>query len=194
MFKEAGKFFRNHPFLGFVFAASSIYVASENFRALRASEGDYWGKGIYGLGSLTAQQKSKLVEIEGELRKASKMHASQADRISQIGGPFARHQRAKSMRVSPTGASLSTTTSTSSSHAMFRDVEAGEPSMPMPMMLHGIPSSIKRRVGHGEYNQEVLPDEYGISGMHLGEGPRDASDIIGSDEGIMPMMGGEGWI
>ena len=71
MFKEAGKFFRNHTFLGFVFAASSIYVASENFRALRASEGDYWGKGIYGLGSLTAQQKSKLVEIEGELRKAS---------------------------------------------------------------------------------------------------------------------------
>lgn len=162
MFKEAGKFFREHPLLGFVFAASGIYIASENFRAMRASEGEYWNKGIYGIGS----------------------------------GPFTRHQQMKSMRVNPTGASTSTTTSTSSSHAMFRnpDEEPGAPSMPMPMMLHGFPSSVKRRVNHGEFNQEVLPDEYGISGMHLGQASKDASDILGSEAGIMPMMGGEGWI
>jgi len=160
MFNEVGKFTRNHPFLAFVFAATTVYVASENFRAIQAGKGDYWNQGIYGIGS----------------------------------GPFARHQKMKSMRVSPTGASLSTTTSTSSSHAMFRDVEAGEPSMPMPMMLHGLPSNVKRRVNHGEFNQEVLPDEYGISGMHMSDSPKDHTDILGSEHGVMPMMGGDGCI
>ena len=160
MFKEVGKFTRNHPFLAFVFAATTVYVTSENFRAIQAGKGDYWNRGIYGIGS----------------------------------GPFARHQQMKSMRVSPTGASTSTTTSTSSSHAMFMDDEdRGAPSMPMPMMLHGVPSNVKRRVNHGEFNQEVLPDEYGISGMHTAS-PKDASDIMGSEYGVMPMMGGDGWI
>ena len=162
MFKEANKFARNHPFLAFVFAATTVYVASENMRAVSAGIDDYWNKGIYGIGS----------------------------------GPFARHQQMKSMRVSPTAGSTSTTTSTSSSHAMFRnsDEEPGTPSMPMPMMLHGVPSNVKRRVNHGEFNQEVLPDEYGISGMNMSESPKDASDIIGSEYGVMPMMGGDGWI
>ena len=161
MFKEASKFTRNHPFLAFVFAATTVYVASENFRAIQAGKDDFWNKGIYGIGS----------------------------------GPFARHQQMKSMRVSPTGASTSTTTSTSSSHAMFMsDEDRGEPSMPMPMMLHGVPSNVKRRVNHGEFNQEVLPDEYGISGMNMTKSPKDAGDILGDEYGVMPMMGGDGWI
>tara|TARA_B100000035_G_scaffold111327_2_gene94495 strand:- start:2744 stop:3232 length:489 start_codon:yes stop_codon:yes gene_type:complete len=162
MFSEVGKFTRNHPFLAFVFAATTVYVASENFRAIQAGKGDYWNRGIYGIGS----------------------------------GPFARHQQMKSMRVNPTGASTSTTTSSSSSHAMFRnpDEEPGAPSMPMPMMLHGVPSNVKRRVNHGEFNQEVLPDEYGISGMHMADSPKDHTDILGSEHGVMPMMGGDGWI
>jgi hypothetical protein len=162
MLKEAGKFARNHPFLAFAFAATGIWVTSENFRAMRAGEGDFWNKGIYGIGS----------------------------------GPFARHQRMQSLPTpAATGASTSTTTSSSSSHAMFRnpDDEPGTPSMNMPMMLHGIPSSIKRRVNHGEYGQEVLPDEYGISGMHLGEESSDAYDIMGGLSGVVPEMSGEGW-
>ena len=160
MFKEVGKFTREHPFLAFVFAATTVYVTSENLRAIQAGKGDYWNRGIYGIGS----------------------------------GPFARHQQMKSMRVNPTGASTSTTTSTSSSHAMFmNDEDRGAPSMPMPMMLHGVPSNVKRRVNHGEFNQEVLPDEYAISGMHT-PSPKDASDIMGSEYGVMPMMGGDGWI
>ena len=162
MFKEIGKFASNRPVLAFVFLASSIYIASENLRAIRADKNNYWGEGIYGLGS----------------------------------GPFARHQQMKSMRVNPTGASTSTTTSSSSSHAMFRnpDEEPGAPSMPMPMMLHGVPSNVKRRVNHGDFEKEVLPDEYGISGMHLGDTPQTPTDLLGSDYGIMPMMGGEGFL
>ena len=190
MFKELGKFWKNHPVLTLAFTASSIWIASENIRAARAGKDDYWGEGVYGIGS----------------------------------GPFARHQKMASMRVNPTGASTSTTTSSSSSHAMFRnhEDEPGTPSMPMPMMLHGIgshcngiagscnavghchvcgkgssisgiPSSVKRRVSHGGFQTESLPDEYGISGMHLGEVQSNAFDIMGLD-GVMPEMTGESWV
>lgn len=170
MFKELGKFWKNHPVLTLAFTASSIWIASENLRAARAGKDDYWGEGVYGIGS----------------------------------GPFARHQKMASMRVKPTGASTSTTTSSSSSHAMFRNPEdePGTPSMPMPMMLHGIdegssingiPSSVKRRVSHGGFQTESLPDEYGISGMHLGEVQSNAFDIMGLD-GVMPEMTGESWV
>ena len=171
MFKELGKFWKNHPVLTLAFTASSIWIASENIRAARAGKDDYWGEGVYGIGS----------------------------------GPFARHQKMNSMRVNPTGASTSTTTSSSSSHAMFRNPEdePGTPSMPMPMMLHGIdgkgssisgiPSSVKRRVSHGGFQTESLPDEYGISGMHLGEVQPDAFDIMGLD-GVMPEMTGDSWV
>ena len=42
---------------------------------------------LFGIGAITKRQQNKLNKIEAELRKASKMHASQADRISQISGP-----------------------------------------------------------------------------------------------------------
>ncbi len=50
------------------------------------------------VGHFTDSQKTSLKQIEGELNKASQMHASQADRIAQL------------------GASTSTSTTTSSSH------------------------------------------------------------------------------
>lgn len=43
--------------------------------------------GMFGVGAITRRQRKELDEIEAQLRKASKMHASQADRISQISGP-----------------------------------------------------------------------------------------------------------
>ena len=42
---------------------------------------------MFGVGAITRRQRKELDEIEVQLRKASKMHASQADRISQISGP-----------------------------------------------------------------------------------------------------------
>lgn len=42
---------------------------------------------LFGIGAISKRQQNKLNKIEAELRKASKMHASQADRISQISGP-----------------------------------------------------------------------------------------------------------
>ena len=50
------------------------------------------------VGHFTDSQKASLKQIEGELNKASRMHASQADRIAQL------------------GATTSTSTTTSSSH------------------------------------------------------------------------------
>jgi hypothetical protein len=43
--------------------------------------------------------------------------------------------------------------------------DEGETSMPIPIALHGIPSSIKRRVNQGQYGDDSLPSEYGISGV-----------------------------
>ena len=74
-------------------AESKIYTAAdrldtvENYMSHRSN-----------LGHLTANQQAKVNKIEAELKKASKMHASQARRISQL------------------GATTSTSTSTSSSH------------------------------------------------------------------------------
>ena len=60
--------------------------------------GFHHGTGFHhGIGHTTKSQQRKLDKIEGELRKASKMHASQADRIADLG-------------------STSTTTSVSSTH------------------------------------------------------------------------------
>ena len=42
------------------------------------------GEQISGFGAMSQTQQDELSIIESELRKASKMHASQADRISKI--------------------------------------------------------------------------------------------------------------
>lgn len=160
---ELGKFWRNHPILTVAFAATSIYLLSENYRAMRSDEGEFWGKGIYG-------------------------------------GPFSRHQRMQALpNPGAAAGTTSTSTTSSSSHStgMMRNTEdIGEPSMPIPMAMHGVPSAIKRRVNHGHYGQDSLPDEYGVSGVYtrpnpLGSGSAD--DIMGL-YGILPATGGEGWL
>ena len=45
------------------------------------------GEQISGFGAMSQNQQDQLNVIESELRKASKMHASQADRISKISKP-----------------------------------------------------------------------------------------------------------
>ena len=116
------------------------------------------------------------------------------------GGPFARHQRMSKMPTPrSTAGTTSTSTTTSSSHnsGMMRNAEdIGETSMSIPIRLHGIPTAIKRRVNHGDYGQDTLPDEYGISGVY--ERPRalghvDADAIMGL-HGVLPASGGENWL
>ena len=116
------------------------------------------------------------------------------------GGPFERHQRMQSLpNPSQTGATTSTSTTTSSSHStgmMRTGDDVGETSMPIPLSLHGVPSAIKRRVNHGQFNQDTLPEEYGISGVYTRPSPlgaSDADDIMGL-HGILPASGGEGWL
>ncbi len=68
-----------------------------------------------GIGHLSERQSNELSDIESQLKKASKMHAGQAKRISDL------------------GMTTSTSTTTSSSHLpSLRDDTAGEPSMPIP--------------------------------------------------------------
>ncbi len=131
------RFWMNHPIQSVLYGTTALYIAFETFRAMKAKEGEFWNHkyGLYGFGS----------------------------------GPFTRHQRMMKM-PSPgqTAGTTSTSTTTSSSHStgmMRDDADVGEPSMPMPMRLHGIPSSVKRRVNQGEYGNDSLPDEYGISGV-----------------------------
>jgi len=159
---EIGKFWKNHPILTVVFAATSIYIVTENYRAIKSGEGKFWGKGIYG-------------------------------------GPFERHQRMQSLpNPGPASGTTSTSTTTSSSHnsGMMRDEDVGETSMPIPMSMHGVPSAIKRRVNHGQYGNDSLPDEYGMGGVYTRPAPLesvDAEGIMGLS-GILPASGGEGWI
>jgi hypothetical protein len=61
--------------------------------------------------------------------------------------------------------------------------------------MHGIPSAIKRRVNQGEYGQESLPEEYGLSGVFERNSQMttsDAGSIMGL-HGIVPDTGGDGF-
>ena len=152
-------------------AESKIYTAADRINSV-----DDYMKHRTNLGHVTSEQREKLTKIEGELRKASQMHASQADRISHL------------------GASTSTTTSTSSSHGGTPKAAApntwdshSSPGEKLPMFggpktkstwLRG-PPSMRRRVslnltrGLGAVGQELhesteeLPvsEHFGYLGM-----------------------------
>ena len=78
-------------------AESKIYTAADRINTV-----DDYMRHRSGLGGMSKSQREELNKIQSELRKASKMHAGQADRISQLGG------------------STSTTTSSATSHRGFR--------------------------------------------------------------------------
>ena len=136
-------------------AESKIYTAADRINSV-----DDYMKHRTNLGHVTSEQKEKLTKIEGELRKASQMHASQADRISHL------------------GASTSTTTSTSSSHGGSPKTAApntwdshSSPGEKLPMFggpktkstwLRG-PPSMRRRVSLN------LPRGLGAVGQELHE-------------------------
>lgn len=85
-----------------------------------------------GLGHITGKDAEELKDVASQLRKASKMHAGQAKRISDL------------------GMTTSTSTTTSSSHLpSLRDDTAGEPSMPIPAGsgLFGVKKSKFSQVG-----------------------------------------------
>lgn len=87
----------HHMERGMEFGPAHNQAVSDGFPAM-GGVGFHHGTGFHhGVGHTTKSQQRKLDKIEGELRKASKMHASQADRIADLG-------------------STSTTTSVSSTH------------------------------------------------------------------------------
>ena len=147
------QFWRAHPIQSVLYGTTALYIAFETFRAIKSPEDSFWNHkhGLYGFGS----------------------------------GPFTRHQRMMKMPTPGQAAgttSTSTTTSSSHSTGMMRgEGIEGETSMPIPLRLHGIPSSVKRRVNQGEYGDDSLPSEYGISGiferqsrMSIAASPNDA--------------------
>ena len=74
---------RRNAALGGAFGAiGAAAVLFGNFEKKETQE-----EQLFGIGGISKRQQNKLNKIEAELRKASKMHASQADRISQISGP-----------------------------------------------------------------------------------------------------------
>ena len=96
--EELSKFFDHHPFLSIAFTVAGAFTVYETINAVKAPKGE---GPFSNMGHLSKKQKETLSAVEKELYGASKMHRSQAKRISQL------------------GASTSTTTSTSSSHAMM---------------------------------------------------------------------------
>lgn len=114
--KEVSKFMNQHPFLSIAFTVAGAFTIYETINAVKAPK----GQGPFSMGHLTKKQKTTLDTVEKELYGASKMHRSQAKRISQL------------------GASTSTTSSTSSSHAMM-DRPLSDDVMPV------------RSVGHSDF-------------------------------------------
>tara|TARA_B100002051_G_C16653535_1_gene595225 strand:- start:174 stop:767 length:594 start_codon:yes stop_codon:yes gene_type:complete len=100
--REFRKFFNEHPFLGTAFLVAGAFTLYETISAVKAPKGE---GPFSGIGHMSKKQQTELNAIKKELYGASKMHKSQADRINQLGGIL--------------GASTSTTSSTSSSHAMM---------------------------------------------------------------------------
>jgi hypothetical protein len=108
-------------------AESKIYTAADRINTV-----DDYMTHRASLGHITSGQRGKLTKIEGELRKASQMHASQADRISQL------------------GASTSTTSSTSTSHAMMHRPRTEEIMPPRQVSysdMFGIPTQALANLG-----------------------------------------------
>ena len=129
------QFWRAHPIQSVLYGTTALYIAFETFRAIKSPENEFWN------------HKQGLYGFGS--------------------GPFSRHQKMMKMPTPGQAAgttSTSTTTSTSHNTGMMRGDE-GETSMPIPIALHGIPSSIKRRVNQGQYGDDSLPSEYAISGV-----------------------------
>ena len=153
------QFWREHPIQSVLYGTTALYIAFEAWRAMKSPEGEYWNN-KYGLYGLGS-------------------------------GPFARHQKMRSLpNPGQTAGTTSTSTTTSSSHntGMMRGDE-GDTSMPIPIRLHGIPSSIKRRVNQGEYGDDSLPEEYGISGIFERQSRMGIGASVGdvySVQGIVP--------
>ena len=124
--KEIGKFFDHHPFLGIAFTVAGAFTLYETIGAIRAPKGE----GPFSLGHLTKSQQKKISKIEQELYGASKMHKSQGERLSQLGN---------------LGASTSTTSSSSTSHAMM-DRPLTDDIMPIRSVGHSDFFGINRHV------------------------------------------------
>ena len=150
--KEISKFFDHHPFLSVAFTVAGAFTLYETINAIKAPR----GQGPFsGMGHLSKKQQTTLDAVEKELYGASKMHKSQAQRISKL-GHLSQEQRAtldtvekelygaskmhrsQAQRISQLGASTSTTSSTSSSHAM----------MDRPLTQDIVPV---RNVGHSDF-------------------------------------------
>ncbi len=175
--KESKKFYREHPFLAISFGVTAAFITSRMYSATVKPEGEFWevADGVAGIGHLNKGQKQKLSQIEKELMKASSMHASQADRINQL------------------GMTTSTSTTTSSSHIpAIRDGTAGEPSMPMPVAIMGLPNSIKRRVAQGH---DLATDTFYQATHRTESKPIDEVSSMADLMGIGSAdMAGHGWM
>jgi len=135
---EVSKFIDLHPIVSAFGALSMAYSFNRLYQAFTSPEGSSpYASTWEGLGHITDEQQEKLEKIQTELKAASKMHASQAERLTQL------------------GASTSTTTSTSASHGMMPRMTA-----PTYMEEHGgqpkmfgrvkqTPPSLRRRLSQG---------------------------------------------
>ena len=190
--KEISKFFDYHPFLSIAFTVAGAFTIYETINAVKAPKGE---GPFSGIGHLTKKQKEVLSTVEKELYGASKMHKSQAQRISQL------------------GASTSTTTSTSSSHAMM-DRPLTQDVMPPRSVSHSdffginphvlgasnlgsanLPPAMRRRISQrqrgtgplGSYGNVALDYEDNVAMSNY--------DAVGNLYGLggMPPEGSMGW-
>ena len=219
--KEAKRFAKQHKVLTTVFALSGGYAFIRTIQAMKKPEGEFW-PGMSGIGHVDSAQKKKLSEIGKELRKASKMHKSQADRIKNL------------------GATTSTSTTTSSSHPMnrapagdmmkhptalfgYRDMGShctgmgahctarGNPHCPCaatpmgasygddtnksPLSLMGTPNAIKRRTMRSNMENAEVYMSARESHMFSNQRREDptAEDVMG-DLGMVDTLGATGWM
>ena len=188
---ELKRFSNEHPLL------SIMYIGFLGFTAIDLASSFTLprGKGPFsGIGHITSKQQSKIDTIEGELRKASKMHASQADRISQL------------------GATTSTSTATSSSHPPIVRESMQQHAGGSLSGFHG--AGVGFHHGVGEKDSRQLPPglrrrmmartfESQVSGAHLGKQDISVSDRANDSamknvsgmyglSGVLPETGG-GW-
>ena len=188
---EIKRFSNEHPLL------SIMYIGFLGFTAIDLASSFTLprGKGPFsGVGHITSKQQTKIDKIEGELRNASKMHASQADRISQL------------------GATTSTSTTTSSSHPPIVRESMQQYAGGSLSGFHG--AGMGFHDGVGEKDSRQLPPglrrrmmartfESHVTGTHLGKQDISVSDRSNNNamknvsgmyglSGILPETGG-GW-
>ncbi len=184
------KFWNNHPFLTIAFGATGIYLASETYRAAVAGKGDFWGKGIFGLGMTTSTSTTTSSSHSPIMREdAGETSIHIPENMFGIGQPPRQMVQPSPEDPLPAAGMYGY----SGRMATMTEPDTDSP-MPSSGLYGGLPNGMRRRVLHGQAESAVMPDDYAANPFTEAPAQEDrVANVMGLD-GVMPLAAGTGWL